>query len=150
MTRKVLSMKNILVINGPNLNLLGEREPKIYGKQSLVEIQNFTREMLDKYGFKDVQVDWIQSNAEAEIIDAIHQAKDRDAIIINPAAYTHTSIAILDAIKSFDKPIVEVHLSNTNAREDFRKKKITSEGCQHLIEGAGHRVYFLGILSLLV
>lgn len=143
-------MKNILVINGPNLNLLGEREPEIYGKLTLDEIQKFTRDQLNKFNFDSVKVDWFQSNAESEIIEQIQNAKSYDAMVINPAAYTHTSVAILDALRAFQKPVVEVHLSNTQSREEYRKQKVTTSACQHAIEGAGHKVYFLGILSLLI
>lgn len=144
-------MNKILVLNGPNLNLLGEREPDLYGNHSLEDIQKFTEDHLKKFGFDKVKLDWYQSNSESELIEKIQREKENfDAYVINPAAYTHTSVAILDALKACKKPVVEVHLSNTNAREDFRKNKITTLASQHVIEGAGHRVYLLGILSLLI
>lgn len=144
-------MQKILVLNGPNLNLLGEREPEVYGKHTLDDIQKFTDDHLKKFGFDKINVDWFQSNSESDLIEKIQTEKDNvDAFVINPAAYTHTSVAILDALKASSKPVVEVHLSNTNVREEFRKNKVTTLASQHVVEGAGHRVYLLGILSLLI
>lgn len=144
-------MQKILVLNGPNLNLLGEREPEVYGKHTLDDIQKFTDDHLKKFGFDKINVDWFQSNSESDLIEKIQTEKDNvDAFVINPAAYTHTSVAILDALKACSKPVVEVHLSNTNVREEFRKNKVTTLASQHVVEGAGHRVYLLGILSLLI
>jgi 3-dehydroquinate dehydratase-2 len=144
-------MNKILVLNGPNLNLLGEREPDVYGKYTLDEIQKFTEDQLKKFGFDKVNLNWFQSNSESDLIEKIQTEKDNvDAIVINPAAYTHTSVAILDVLKACKKPVVEVHLSNTNVREEFRKNKVTTLASKHVVEGAGHRVYLLGILSLLI
>lgn len=145
-------MNKILVVNGPNLNILGQREPEIYGDKGLDEIEKFTNDKLKDLGFTNISVDWFQSNAESELIQTVQDSakKGYEAIIINPAAFTHTSVAILDSLKTLSIPVVEVHLSNTNLREDFRKNKITTLASKHVVEGAGYRVYLLGILSLLI
>ena len=140
----------ILVINGPNINMLGIREKNIYGNNdynSLVEkIKKEASEL-------DCQVDFFQSNIEGEIITSIQKALGvYDGIIINPAAYTHYSIGILDALKAVNIPAVEVHISNIHQREDFRKKSVTAEGCIGQISGLGFEGYTLalrGLISLL-
>ena len=140
----------ILVINGPNINMLGIREKNIYGNNdynSLVEkIKKEANEL-------DCQVDFFQSNIEGEIITSIQKALGvYDGIIINPAAYTHYSIGILDALKSVNIPAIEVHISNIHQREDFRKKSVTAEGCVGQISGLGFEGYTLalkGLISLL-
>lgn len=142
----------ILIINGPNLNLLGTREPEIYGYETLYDIN---RELIN---FKnslnldielDIEKDFFQSNYEGAIVDKIQEAKGvYDGIIINPAAYTHTSIAITDAIKAVNIPTVEVHLSNVNAREDFRKTSYTSANCIAQITGFKKEGYKLALLGL--
>ena len=140
----------ILVINGPNINMLGLREKNIYGNNdynSLVEkIKKEASEL-------DCQVDFFQSNIEGEIITSIQKASGvYDGIIINPAAYTHYSIGILDALKSVNIPAIEVHISNIHQREDFRKKSVTAEGCIGQISGLGFEGYTLalkGLISLL-
>ena len=140
----------ILVINGPNINMLGIREKNIYGNNdynSLVEkIKKEANEL-------NCQVDFFQSNIEGEIITSIQKAFGvYDGIIINPAAYTHYSIGILDALKSVNIPAIEVHISNIHQREDFRKKSITVEGCIGQISGLGFEGYTLalrGLISLL-
>jgi 3-dehydroquinate dehydratase-2 len=123
----------ILVINGPNLNLLGSREPDVYGKQSYAslcgEIKAFAAE-------KGVEIEVMQSNHEGAIIDRI-QAFDGDGIVINPGAFTHYSYAIHDALKSVDVPAVEVHMSNVHAREEFRRKSVTAPACLGQICGLG-------------
>ena len=141
-------MKKFLVINGPNLNLLGTREPEIYGSKTLDTIEMETKEKLKPL---KVETTWFQSNAENEIIQKIHGLTDKsfDGLVINPGAYSHTSIAILDALKSLDIPIAEVHLSNTNKREEFRQKKMTAKGSTCLLEGLGDSVYYVGIIGLL-
>jgi 3-dehydroquinate dehydratase II len=142
------SKKTFLVINGPNLNLLGKREPEIYGADTLESIQEYTEEKLKNY---PISMDWFQSNIEGEIVERIHLAigceKNVSSIIINPGAYSHTSIAILDALKCFKGSIVEVHLSNTHVREEFRKERITVNAADAIIEGVGKKAYYLGILS---
>ena len=124
-------MKKILIINGPNLNLLGNREDDIYGKDSLDKIKSDC----EKKGIeKKLEIIFFQSNNEGEIIDKIHEVNDKfDGLIINPAAFTHSSIAILDSLRAINKPKIEIHLSNIYSREEYRKKSITSEGVHGLI-----------------
>lgn len=136
----------ILVINGPNINMLGIREKNIYGNNdynSLIEkIKKEASEL-------NCQVDFFQSNIEGEIITSIQKALGvYDGIIINPAAYTHYSIGILDALKSVNIPAVEVHISNIHQREDFRKKSVTMEGCIGQISGLGFEGYTLALRGL--
>lgn len=142
-------MKKIMVINGPNLNLLGTREPEIYGNKTLQEIEELTNLKLESY---QVQVDWFQSNIEGELVTKVQEveSKNYDALIINPAAYSHTSVAILDALKMLKVNIVEVHLSNTHLREEFRQTKLTAKASTIIMEGLGVNVYFMGILSQLI
>lgn len=144
-------MDKFLVINGPNLNLLGSREPDIYGKYSLSEIEDLTNKRLENAGHM-VDVEWFQSNGEKEIIEKIQAASNASykAVIINPAAFSHTSIAILDALRVLSCPVVEVHLSNTNQREEFRSNKITAKSSTAVIEGLKEKGYFLAILSQLI
>ena len=139
-------MKKILILNGPNLNLLGTREPGIYGSQSMEECLTTLRA-----AFPEVTIDYYQSNCEGELIDRIQQTiHDNSAgIVFNAGAYTHTSIALLDAIRSIEIPVVEVHLSNVHHREDFRHKSIISSACKGVIAGFGMKSYHLGILALL-
>lgn len=123
----------ILVINGPNLNMLGIREPEIYGKSTLAELEKTVREHADLLG---VETEFYQSNHEGDIVDKIQAAYGTtDGIIINPAAYTHTSIAIPDALKAVGIPAVEVHLSDVDAREDFRRVSYVSPVCIATIKG---------------
>ena len=137
-------MASILVINGPNLNLLGKREPRLYGATTLEEIQR----MLDQSA-RDLGVDLacFQSNAEHELIDRIHQAGEEgvDGIIINPGAYTHTSIALRDALLGVAIPYVEVHLSNIHAREPFRRHSYLSDHAAGVISGLGARSYLYAL-----
>ena len=138
--------KKIIIINGPNLNLLGNREDQIYGKETLDEIKSKC-ELKGKE--KDLDIIFYQSNNEGEIINKIQEASDSyDGIIINPAAFTHSSIAILDSLRASKKPIIEVHLSNIYSREEYRKKSITSEGVNGLICGFGGNSYILGIEAI--
>ena len=140
-------MKKILVIHGPNLNLLGQREPKVYGKITLKEIN----EGLKKIARQRKAVLVIkQSNHEGEIVDLIAGARKKfDAILINPAAYTHTSVAIRDAIAAAGIKTVEVHLSNIYAREEFRQKSLVSPVASGTILGFGAKSYYLGLEALL-
>jgi len=133
----------ILVIHGPNLNLLGKREPGIYGTLTLSEIDGKMRAKASELGM-DLAI--VQSNSEAGIIDAI-QKDDYDLLIINPAAYTHTSIAIRDAISSVGKPAIEVHLSNIHRREEFRRKSYTAEVSLGQISGFGAESYVLALIA---
>ncbi len=138
----------ILVINGPNLNLLGTREPEIYGNHSLAEIENITLKLL-KSNKMECSIEWFQSNSESEIVDKVQSlgAGSADLLVINPGAYSHTSVAILDALKSVSIPKIEVHLSHTLKREEFRHKKLTALGCDAVIEGLGPIGYFTAISS---
>ena len=129
----------ILVINGPNLNMLGIREPDIYGAQNFDALQKFIRDSAAELG---LSVSLFQSNHEGEIVDIIQSAYGvYDGIVINPAAYTHTSVAILDALKAVDIPTVEVHLSDINAREEFRKFSYVSMVAKKTICGLGFEGY---------
>ena len=137
---------NILVINGPNLNLLGTREPDVYGTDTLEELMMWLENSPEAVGhsFK-----FYQSNHEGEIIDSIHDEREwAEGIIINPAAFTHTSVALLDALRSISKPKIEIHLSNIYTREDYRKKSITSEGVDGVICGFGSLSYILAIEAI--
>ena len=138
----------ILVINGPNLNMLGIREPEIYGSMTLKNIE----EELVEYSknFNGVELEFFQSNSEGEIIDKIQSSINNiQGIIINPAAFTHTSIAILDAIKAVKIPVVEVHLSNINSREDFRKTSFVSQGAVGTVAGFKQNSYKMALFGLI-
>ena len=138
--------KKIIIINGPNLNLLGKREKDIYGKNSLDQIE---LDCIEVAKDKDLTIDFFQSNNEGEIIDKIHEVeKSYDGLIINPAAFTHSSIAILDSLRAINKPKIEIHLSNIYSREEYRKKSITSESVDGLICGFGGNSYILGIEAI--
>ena len=136
-------MKKILVINGPNLNLLGTREPDIYGKKTLNDIEEEC-----KKEFKNIKIIFTQSNSESEIIELIHNTEEYCGIIINAGAFTHTSIAIHDALRAIKLPKVEVHISNIYNRDDFRKKSFISPVVDGIIAGFGTNVYKLAINSL--
>lgn len=138
-------MANILVINGPNLNLLGKREPEHYGRQSLSDIIESLEVLADDY---EVRLFNFQSNAEHEIIDRIHHAmKDIDFIIFNPAAFTHTSVAIRDALSTVKIPFIEVHLSNIHRREPFRNHSYFSDIAEGVIAGLGPIGYQLALAA---
>ncbi len=140
-------MKKILVINGPNLNMLGLREPELYGAKNFDALQKFILECADEMG---LSVELFQSNHEGVIVDKIQAAyKVFDAILINPAAYTHTSVAILDALKAVALPTVEVHLTDISTREDFRKFSFVSLYAQKTICGKGFEGYKEGLKYLL-
>ncbi len=136
----------ILVINGPNINLLGKREPEIYGTTSLETINNELLEFKNSID-KDIELEFFQSNHEGELIDKI-QNTDAEGIIINPAGYTHTSIALADCIKGVNIPAVEVHLSNISSREEFRHTSITAPACTGQISGFKKDSYKLALLGL--
>ena len=130
----------IFIINGPNLNLLGRRENNIYGDKTLADIETLCKEKI--VSFAGVSMAFFQSNSESEIIGWIQQALDEaSAIVINPAGYTHTSVAILDALRVFDGPVVEVHLSDIDQREHFRKFSYVSERADKVIKGKGPEGY---------
>ena len=139
-------MKKIIIINGPNLNLLGNRENEVYGNTSFEEIR---KECLKKSKNLNLECFFCQSNSEGDIIDFVHLAQKKyDGVVINPAAFTHTSVAILDALRAITKPKIEIHLSNIYTREDYRKKSITSEGVDGLICGFGKLSYILAIEAI--
>jgi len=134
-------VKTIQIINGPNLNLLGVREPEIYGNQTF---EDFFEELKKKY--PNVSLQYFQSNHEGDIIDKLHEVGfEYDGIVLNAAAYTHYSYAIADAIKAIKTAVVEVHISDIYAREDFRKISITGESCKKIISGKGLPGYELAI-----
>jgi len=144
----VSSAAKILVIHGPNLNLLGIREKDIYGIETFESINKRIKFEAEKL---NVQIEIFQSNHEGEIIDKIHSAIDNfDGILINPGALTHYSIAIRDALKGVNIPAVEVHLSNIHAREEFRSKSVTAAVCIGQISGFGSDGYILGLNALLM
>ena len=138
------AVKNVLVLHGPNLNLLGVREPKVYGSVTLEEIN---RNLTNLATAADIELASFQSNAEGELIDRIQRAvrEGVDFIIINPAAYTHTSIALRDALAAVELPFVEVHLSNIFAREPFRRKSYFSDLARGVISGLGPKGYELAL-----
>ena len=136
---------NILIINGPNLNLLGKRNPGLYGSGSLQELQDFL-----KAEFPNHSLEFFQSNIEGELIDKVQQAIEdgTNGLIINPGGYSHTSVALRDALEPLEVPKVEVHISNIHAREEFREKSITGSVMNGIITGFGKYSYVLGIQAL--
>src|SRR4026208_1822588 len=144
---RMAQKKNILLLNGPNLNLLGARQPEIYGKLTLVQIEKKFRALAKELG---VEVDFRQSNSEGELFTWIQQAASQfAALIINPAAYTHTSVAIRDAISAVGIPTVEIHLSNIHKREPFRHHSFIAEVAVGQIAGFGVNSYLLGLRAAL-
>ncbi len=138
-------MKKILVLNGPNLNLLGKREPGIYGNHSF---DSYFEQLKEK--FSSVDLHYYQSNVEGELINKLHEVGfEFDGIVLNAAAYTHTSVAIADAIKAIETPVIEVHISNVYARESFRHKSFLAPNAKGIITGFGLKSYDLGIQSFL-
>lgn len=138
-------MKKLIIINGPNLNLLGTREPEIYGSLSFTE---FLETLKEKY--PTVEISYFQSNIEGELINKLHEVGfSYDGIIFNAAAYTHTSIGIGDAVKAIQTPVVEVHISNTFSREEFRHQSYISAHAKGVILGFGLQSYELGVQSFL-
>ncbi len=140
-------MKNFLVINGPNLNMLGTREPAVYGKDSLDDIIRETNEKLKT----SATLDWFQSNLEGEIVSRIQKAfsEKYDALVINPGGYAHTSVAIHDALKILKIPVIEVHLSQVYQREEFRHSLLTAKAATAIISGLGKQVYYIAATSQL-
>jgi 3-dehydroquinate dehydratase-2 len=139
---------NILVLHGPNLNLLGQREPEIYGTQTLAEIDREIVQLGEQLG---VQVETFQSNHEGELIDRLHLSltDGTSGVLINPGGFTHTSVAIRDAISALKSPVVEVHLSNIHSRESFRQHSYISPVATGVICGFGHHGYLLALRAIL-
>ena len=138
--------RTVYVLNGPNLNLLGKRQPAIYGHETLADVEAECRRVA---GEASLDIAFRQSNAEWEIIEWIHEARERAAgLVINPAAFTHTSVAILDALNACDFPVIEVHISNVHKREAFRHRSYVSLRADGVIVGCGTQGYSLAILRL--
>ena len=141
-------MKAILILHGPNLNLLGTREPEVYGNWTLDDINEA---LISSGADMGVQVRCFQSNREGELIDALHDARAwAGGVVFNPGAFTHTSVALRDAIAAIEIPVVEIHLSNVYAREEFRHKSLLAPVCLGKITGFGWRSYMLGLQALVV
>ena len=139
--------KTIYVLNGPNMNLLGKRQPELYGSKTLSDVEKSCSVIAHEKAFK---IDLRQSNNEADLIDWIHEARtDGAGIIINPAAYSHTSIAIMDALMTFEGPVIEVHVSNIHKREKFRHQSYVSLRADGVIAGLGVRGYEFAVIKIL-
>ncbi len=143
-----MTAKKFLIINGPNLNMLGTREPEVYGSLTLEQIKNFTEESLKN---DQVVLEWFQSNIEGDIVTKIQEATKSSyhALIINPGAYSHTSVAIYDALQMIKYPVIEVHLSNTHRREEFRQVKLTAKASTIIMEGLGKIAYITAVKTQL-
>lgn len=138
----------IMILNGPNLNRLGKREPEIYGHETLADVQDALEHVAAKYA---ATIDFRQSNHEGELVDWLHEAADQqyDGVVINPAAYTHTSVALHDAVAGIDVPVIEVHISNVHKREAFRHHSYLAPACIGQIVGLGTYGYTLALQTLL-
>jgi 3-dehydroquinate dehydratase II len=138
-----MGMRSVLVLNGPNLNLLGTREPAIYGAETLADVERMCREAGERLS---LSIEFRQSNAEHQLIDWLHEARTRiDGVVINPAAYTHTSVAIADALSAIAKPVIEVHISNVHRREAFRHHSFVAPVADAIIIGCGTQGYLLAL-----
>jgi 3-dehydroquinate dehydratase II len=142
-TTSVPTSRLVFVLNGPNLNLLGKRQPHIYGRETLADVERDCRTLADELG---LELRFHQSNREYEIIDWIHEAREiAGGIVINPAAFTHYSVAILDALNAFDALVIEVHISNVHKREEFRHNSFVSMRADGVIAGFGTQGYLLAL-----
>lgn len=144
--------RRILVLHGPNLNLLGRREPEVYGSETLADIETDLRSLAKSVEREDetIRLEFFQSNHEGALVDRLHEAMDgADGVLFNPGAYGHTSIALRDAIAGIGKPVIEVHLSHTPGREEFRRTSMIAPVCVGLITGFGTASYRLGLRGLL-
>ena len=138
--------KPVYVLNGPNLNLLGRRQPEIYGRETLADVETACRRTAAELG---LEIEFRQGNAEHQLIDWVHEARERaGGVVINPAAYTHTSVAILDALNACELPIIEVHISNVHRREAFRHHSYVSLAATGVIAGCGTQGYDLALRRL--
>lgn len=136
----------VLVLNGPNLNLLGKRQPEVYGRETLADVEAACRALADDLG---LETRFHQSNHEGALVDAIHAARETaDGIVINPGAYSHTSVAILDALNAFDGTVIEVHISNIHRRESFRHHSYVSARADGIVVGCGTEGYLLALRRL--
>lgn len=144
-----MNKMRFLILNGPNLNLLGTREPEVYGTLTLDEIKRWTESQLAN---ENVSIDWFQSNIEGELIQKIQESLkiEYKALIINLAAYSHTSVALFDALSMVKIPVIEVHLTNTHRREEFRQTKLTARASTIIMEGLGKNAYLTAIKSQLL
>ena len=146
-TPTLVRMAKILILNGPNLNLLGTREPEVYGADTLDDIVEELRSLAAARGY---EIDAVQSNVEGELVDALHAARTTAAgVVFNPGAYTHTSIALRDAISAVELPVVETHLSNVHAREEFRHTSMLTAVCLGVVGGFGRTSYRLALDELI-
>ncbi|MEX0798297.1 MAG: type II 3-dehydroquinate dehydratase [Bacteriovoracaceae bacterium] len=141
-------MKRFLILNGPNLNLIGTREPDIYGNLSLAQIQEHTQKKLEAHTANS-ELTWFQSNIEGELINKIQEftREDYAALVINPGGFSHTSVAIYDALRMVKRPVIEVHLTNIYAREEFRQSLLTAKAASKIMCGLGKDAYFIAVLS---
>ena len=138
-----MSSRLVFVLNGPNLNLLGKRQPHIYGHETLADVERDCRSLAAELR---LEIRFHQSNREYEIVDWIHEAREiAGGIVINPAAFTHTSVAVLDALNTFDAPVIEVHISNVHKREEFRHHSFVSLRADGVIAGCGTQGYLFGL-----
>ena len=143
-----MTFASVLVLNGPNLNLLGTREPAIYGRETLDDVAQRCAQAGQQLG---LAIDFKQSNAEHQLIDWLHEARERiDGVLINPAGYTHTSVALADALSAIAKPVIEVHISNVHKREAFRHHSYVSPVAEAIIVGCGTQGYVLALERMAV
>jgi 3-dehydroquinate dehydratase-2 len=140
--------KPVLVLNGPNLNLLGKRQPEVYGRETLADVERDCTALAGELG---IAVRFLQSNWEGQIVDWIHEGREAaSAIVINPGAFTHTSVAILDALNAFEGPVIEVHISNVHRRESFRHHSYVSLRADGIVVGCGTQGYQLALRRVAV